>query len=534
MQNNILIKLKSISRFWWIFLAILVIGIFLRTYHFHDWLRFNADQGRDSELVSNVIDGKESLPLLGPKAGGTEFKLGPAFYYLEIASAKIFGNTPDKMAYPDLFTGIFCIPLLFFFLRKYFEKNISLALVAIFTVSNYAIRYARFAWNPNSTPFWTMLALYAIAEIISQKNNRKYLWAIVSGVAVGIGVQLHTTLLLFLPLTITVVFGYLALKNIKVLKYFFVILAMSLLLNTPQLLSEYQTGGKNFYAFFGGIKTKQNAESSLVNNAFHGSSCWVQGNLDIISGYEISDKCSFTFGTHIKDTLAFLLGMVFVLGGTILGYQYLRKEADTDRKSFLGLVSVFMGVSFFIFLKLAYELSVRFYLILIFLPFILLGFWIQFLKEKFHKRYASILLTASITLIFSNLFFVQKSFAGLANYGNKGGGDVNVTILSEAEMFSQFIVDNLNSKKDVYLDGNGTFLFKAYKPIKYLAQKSNVNLMLINKKTPPTDPYFYIGSSNESDKIFKDPNVKVIKYKNYGEFTILLIKTTQASLIIKT
>ncbi len=136
---------------------VLIAGIFLRTWHHHDWLRFNADQGRDAQIVSSVIDGSAPLPLLGPKAGGTQFRLGPAFYYFEIAAAKIFGNIPDKMAYPDLFTGILCIPLFFFFLRKYFEKYTALSLTAIFAVSAYAIRYSRFGWNPNSAPFWTIL-----------------------------------------------------------------------------------------------------------------------------------------------------------------------------------------------------------------------------------------------------------------------------------------------------------------------------------------------------------------------------------------
>ena len=529
MKKQVLEKLKSVSRFWWIFLAVLVVGIFLRTYNFHDWLRFNADQGRDSELVSSVVEGKASWPLLGPKAGGTEFKLGSAFYDIEIVSAKIFGDYPDKMAYPDLFTGILCIPLLFFFLRKYFDQKISLALVAIFAVSNYAIRYARFAWNPNSTPFWTILALYAISEVISVRQNRKYLWSVIAGVAIGVGVQLHTTLLLFLPATAIVVFGFLAFKNVKILKYFFVILAVSLFLNIPQFISLDQTGGRNFYAFFEGAKTKQNAESTLTNNVLHGTSCWVQGNMDIISGYEISDKCSFTPGANVGDTMAFLLGFVFVLGGTILGFQYLRGEKDEDRKLFLSLVSVFVGISFVIFLKLAFELSVRFYLVLIFLPFLLLGFWIQFLREKYADHCDQILLITAILLVCSNLFFVQNYFAGLANYANKGGGDINITILSEAEQYSQFIVANSGGANQLYLDGDAKFLFKAFKPIKYLVGKSNMDLQQVNVKVLPKGPYFYIGSSKDMVKMLNDPSVKILESKVYGQFTIVLKQQNNVS-----
>jgi 4-amino-4-deoxy-L-arabinose transferase-like glycosyltransferase len=524
MIENSNTKKSKISHYIWTFCAIVLVGIFLRTYNHHDWLRFNADQGRDSELVSNVVEGKATWPLLGPKAGGTEFKLGGAFYYLEIVSAKIFGNYPDKMAYPDLFTGILCIPLLYLLLRKYFEKDMSLVLVAIFAVSNYAIRYARFAWNPNSTPFWTMLALYAMSEVISVKKNHKFLWAGIAGLAIGIGVQLHTTLLLFLPITAIIVFGYLAFKNIKVLKYFFVILAVSLLLNVPQLFGEYQSGGKNISAFFGGIKTKQSSESTILDNTLHGTSCWVQGNLDIVSGYEISDKCSFTPGTHKGDTLAFLIGLIFVVGGTILGYQYIRKESDADKKSFLLLLSVFTSVTFVIFIKLAYELSVRFYLILIFLPFFLLGFWLKFLGEKFSKQRLRILLSIIAILIFSNLYFVQKYFANFAGYGNVGGGNYDIAILSQVEIFSNFIVVNSGGARSVYLDGDQKFLFKAFKPIKYLTQKSNVDVSESNKKTTISEPYFYLGSLKDKERISGDVNVKVLQSKTYGQFTIMLIQ----------
>jgi len=519
-KNN---KFKTLS----ILLLIILIGIFLRTYNFHDWLRFNADQGRDAELVSSVADGKTSWPLLGPKAGGTEFKLGPAFYYFEIVSAKIFGSAPDKMAYPDLFSGILCIPLLFLFLRKYFDKKTSLSLVAIFAVSAYAVRYARFAWNPNSTPFWTILALYAIHEVISQGKNRKLLWSAVAGVAIGIGVQLHTTLLLFLPITTIIIFGYLAIKNIKIIKYFFIVLAMVLLINVPQFVHEYQHNGENIKAFFGGVKTKQE-KNSIVENVLHDSSCWVQGNIDIISGYEISDTCSFDPGNK-DDLVVFVLGSLFVLGGAILGLRYFLNEKDADKKAFLGIIFAFIAVSYLIFIQIAFELSVRFYLVLIFLPFILLGFWIKFFWEKFRINHNLVLMIVAGLFIFSNLFFIYKSFVFLADYDKKGG-TVDVIILKQAEEFSNFITANSGNAPEVVIDGNGKFLFKAYKSIKYLVEKnSNAKLLLANTKTATPSQYFYIGRLAKKAELLKDPDIKISQYKTYGKFTILFVQNNKAS-----
>jgi 4-amino-4-deoxy-L-arabinose transferase-like glycosyltransferase len=521
---NLFEIIKKISWTGWVFLLVIIIGVFLRTWQHHDWLRFNADQGRDAQIVSDAIGGRAPLPLLGPKAGGTEFRLGPAFYYLEFAAAKVFGDAPDKMAYPDLLTGILCISLLFFFLRKYFDKYASLSLVSIFAVAAYAVRYARFAWNPNSTPFWTILALLAIYEVVGGKSKRKFLWALVAGAAIGVGAQLHTTLLVILPLTTIIVFAWFSIKDKKMIKYFLVILVMALLVNAPQLVSEFQTKGSNAKDFFRGLKTKNNAEKSLSDNTIRGVSCWIQGNIDIVSGYEISDTCSFTLGRNAADTAVFLFGSLFVIGGMIFGVRYFLKEKNADRKTFLGIVFLFTGIAFLVFLKMAFELSMRFYLPLIFLPFFLLGFWILFFWEKFNARKNIIILVAAAFLIFSNLFFVQKYFSVLASYGKAGGGDVNVVILKEAEVFSQFIIQNSGGNQDAYIDGNGQFLFKGYKPIKYLVGKSNVDLHLASKDTGLPSQYFYIASANKMEKMQSAENIKIVAHETYGSFSVLLVQ----------
>jgi len=516
--------IKKIPKFWWILLAILLVGVFLRTWHHHDWLRFNADQGRDAILVSSVVDGTAPMPLLGPKAGGTQFRLGAAFYYFEIVSAKIFGNVPDKMAYPDLFTGILCIPLLFFFLRKYFEKYVSLYLTAIFAVSAYAIFYARFGWNPNSTPFWTLLFLYAIHEVVSEKSKRKYLWSVLVGVAIGIDVQLHTTLLVILPVVTVLVFGYFSFKNKKILKYFLVILIASLIINIPQLIDMHKTNGKNITAFFQGLKTKQKSESAVAGNILQSTSCLIQGNVYIASGYEISDKCSFDSGNSKVNIAIFTFGSIFFLGGLILAVRYFLKETDADRKAFLGIVFVFTGITYLVFTKMAYELSVRFYLPLVFLPFVLLGFWAEFFREKIKTGHNIIFLIAGAFLLGSNLFFVQKSFASLANYDKPGGGDVNVTILKEVEVFSRFIVANSNNEKKVYIEGDKQFLHKAYTPLKYLVGRSKVKLSLVKKSTPAPEHFFQVVSQKKKKKLLTDPSLNISQSEDFGGFSMLLIQ----------
>lgn len=519
---------KKINVVVWLLVgAILVVGIFLRTYNFHDWLRFNADQGRDAEIVSEVLEGTQAWPLLGPKAGGTTFQLGPVFYYFQIASAKVFGNTPDKMAYPDLLAGILAIPLLFLFLRKYFEVKISFALSVVFALSQFAIRWARFAWNPNSTPFWVLLFLYALHEIIIKKDNRKFLWSLVAGLTVGIGVQLHTMLLLAMPITLFVLGGYLLIKKEKTWRYFLLIFALALVFNIPQMMSECASKGANTAAFFGGITTKEENQHSTVENFVQGNSSVAQIVPNILGGYEVGDNFKLSFdGKHNLDVLISMLGGLLTLSGLVLGIVYFKKEKSEDKKLFLMILAVYVGVLYLLFIKLAFTISVRMYLVLFFVPFFLLGFWLQFLKEKWASAWNFILLATVLLLIFSNLFFVKKYFEEFDGY-YKGVGSVDIATLGEMERFSKFIISASAGQGVAYVGGDKKFLFVSSRSISYLIKRAGLDLNMIGSNEigqAKLAKFFYIVRENKLDNFDNDPNYVVTKQETYGKFSILMLE----------
>ena len=181
-------------------LAIILVGTFLRTYQHKNWLYFDDDQANDATIVDNFIHGRIKLPELGPNMGNTQFCLGPMFYYFQIASAEFFGDYPDKLAYPDLFFSILTIPLLFYFLKKYFSANLSLTLTGLYTISYFAIKFSRFAWNTNSMPFFILLFLLAMLEFLKNREKTSWWWALALGLATGVGVQLHAMLLVIFPI----------------------------------------------------------------------------------------------------------------------------------------------------------------------------------------------------------------------------------------------------------------------------------------------------------------------------------------------
>ena len=105
---------------------------------------------------------KNDFPLLGPKAGGTKFNLGPAFYYMEYLSALIFGNNPAGIATFIVILSILSIPLFYYFFRFFFQRNICLILTFLYAISFYAIKYSKFAFR--------FLAMTLMSIIITTRN----------------------------------------------------------------------------------------------------------------------------------------------------------------------------------------------------------------------------------------------------------------------------------------------------------------------------------------------------------------------------
>jgi hypothetical protein len=500
-------KFRSMPWSGWILAIIILVGFFLRAYNFHDWLRFNADQARDAQLVDEVVSGKTSWPLLGPKAGGTDFRLGPAFYYFSISSAKAFGNYPDKMAYPDLIFSLLSIGLLYLLLKKYFATNISLGLTSLYSVSFFAVKYSRFSWNPNSLPFFTMLFLYSLLEIMSPKQNRKILWSMICGASLGVGIQLHSLFLFIMPLIILLVFAYLFFKKNPAWKMILPIIAIALFFNTPQIYSELAGKSRNIEAFVSGMANKTGRTKSIWNDVSLDAACHLQANSLILTAGGGDDNCVYLKTIASKKPVNFpfvfeiILSIIFSLGGYILFVQKIGRETELEKKHFLCLMALLTGLTFIMLIPLANEISMRFFLIIEFIPFILLGLWAEFLIE--YKRpigvYASSIILAMLLVM--NIISIRKEFTAIAFSDPSQRKSIANLSLGELESMSEFIIANTPNGNRVLVSGRKKDLFKLVKPLQYLARKSSVKIAEESKKNPPKsgDALFYIGHRKEKE-----------------------------------
>ncbi|MDQ1284063.1 MAG: 2 protein [Patescibacteria group bacterium] len=405
------------------FLGILALGCFLRTYNFSDWLHFELDQARDADVVFSAAEGSISeLPLLGPRARGTFLRLGPAYYYLEYASAKIFGNTPPGMAVGVLLLAIFSLPLMYLFFRRYFDKKISLALFAISNFSIFLIMYSRFAWNPNPLVFFVPLALYSTLRAVDEKESRRGIWLAAALTSLSISTQLHFLAFIALPLVFLIFFIF---KRPKIsLKFWMLAISIALLFYIPVFLNEYQTGGDNTEEFLKTISGKSEDSSvSLVNKIFFNIKEHSAGYFLILSGRDGNSLLGLNLnglaaryrdcGENCpQDYYLGFFSAAFVFFGFLILVLNFKKETDPRRKDFLLLNGLWFSAIFLLFIPLAMELSPRYFLISAFLPFVFLGLILETIPRKMKPIW--VISAVVFILAVSNGLEVKKRFGELA------------------------------------------------------------------------------------------------------------------------
>ena len=531
-------KLKNKRNVIFLLAAIILVGTVLRAYNHHAWLYFDDDQANDAVVVSGALTGQTGWPELGPNMGNTQFRLGPMFYYFEIISARLFGNYPDKLAYPDLLFSILAIPLFYYFLKKYFSVNLSLVLTGLWTFSYFAIKFSRFAWNTNSMPFFILLFFLGMGEFLFRREKTSWWWTLLLGIALGVGVQLHAMLLVMLPFFCLGGF-FLTVKNGKGmwLRWGSVLL-ISLVLNAGQIIYELDNNFLNTYAFFqnAGDRSGSGAGKFFQTLAFD-TACHVQANTFIPSALGNKDNCDFLKDVSSGKGVALnyesgwqLALIVLALAFSIFGYASLvwnfREEKDSERKIFLGLAAVYIVLFFVIMLPSIEVAPLRYFLPDFFVPYLFLGFLIIYFQKKYPRGYFLLAAFLVVALLALNISYLATIVSQLAVKERSGASDV---ILGELEPMRDYIVAMAAPQKKAYLSGGSNYLFRFFRPLQYLADKDNFLIeqepkLIANMKTG--EPIFYIYASYPQKKITAIKGMSIATYKNFGQVAVYeVIKT---------
>ncbi len=384
--------------------AVMFLVLVVRSWSFGSLLTFKMDQARDIKLIERAyLNSPGELPLLGPRAAKTYLRLGPIFYYFEYLAMLIFGDKPWAVAMPDLFFSLLGIPLFYYFLRQIFDKKISFLTTTVFAFSFFLNQYGRFAWNPNSIPFWSLLfflSLYKLVVGYWQSASKSVVagksggakWVFVLVISYLVASQLHFTAMLAYPLIGFLViifavggrrvleskskgFGFLLTKEfwrdlfLRVpVAYWLASLLLLLIGYLPVIFSEIYTGGDNWRQFKYALGSRGKAEFPFLLKLIQ--------SLRLHSQYFWFSLTSWAGGANNKGIVAGFI--LFVLSAVvwslrkgwsdfksvILKYYGRGKGIDGSRVLFFVLIMTWWGVMFLLYTKLAFNvLKPRYWLL---------------------------------------------------------------------------------------------------------------------------------------------------------------------------
>ncbi len=514
-----------------IFLCIIVLlGAILRFYNFTDLLRFNNDQVRDAKIIENMITEHE-FPLLGPKAGGTTFKLGPAFYYMEYLSARTFGNTPQGIALFIPILGTLSIVLFYILLKKYFADHIALSLTLLYATSFYVIKYNRFAWNPNLIPFFLFLFFLILLNTLDANKKYRLWWYGGLGIVTGVAMQLHTTFFMLLPVLIALTHGF---NYVRTKTRFFsgimITYGIIFFLLSPMFIYDMQNNGKNITAFLHGSETKSEKSSSLMENVLLDGQFFVQSTIYVLTGTEPTrnwthPKKLLLSRDHMEISLA-IGGSIFFLLALYFFITAHKTKNTTQQKNIHTMYLSMIVLCFILFLPIAHEINTRFFIILIFLPFIFLGVSLEKIllitkipriaRASFIIMILCVMITANI-LTYRSAYDLTRTTTSSDIYGGIS--------MQELEAITQYMSMQANSPTQELHMIPHTY----GQSLRYIAHKNDVLLSSTAPNNIPTDALaFYLSDKIDDMTLPKkiSPCFKIQDTKNIFRFRIFTLQKT--------
>ncbi len=434
--------------------VVMLLVLAMRLWSFGDLLTFKMDQARDVKLIEEAYNGGVGeLPLFGPRAAKTYLRLGPIFYYFEYLSMFIFGDQPWAVAVPDLIFSILTIPLFYYFLRQAFNKKVSFLTTVVFASSFFLNQYGRFAWNPNSIPFWSLLyflGLYKVVNSTSLKlrgiksQNQAFAgqesvkslkfgigglgsgrWLLVAVVGYGVASQLHFTAMLAYPL-IGGLFGIIFWKRkwwqgIS-WKYWLGAIAILGIMYLPVVLSELYTHGNNWiqfkYALSGRGKEEFSLYAKIIQSVkLHSEYFWFSlsswsdgaGMIGLAGFFGIVLGAIFSVWKKFQDTMQ-ANGELRIIndelqrinGGEemINDKSQMTNNIGENRIIWFGLVFVWAVVMFLLYTKLAFNvLKPRYWLLEAPIFFVVLAVFLERLLGNGLKKIKGKYVAYSVVIV---------------------------------------------------------------------------------------------------------------------------------------
>lgn len=139
---------------------------------------FTYDQARDALFVKRMIVEKQ-FRLLGTQTSLPGMYLPPFYYYTIAVVLWLSGLNPVGIDIYSALIGVLSVPLVFLVANKIFGRPAGFFSAGLFAVSPLVVELTRRAWNPNTLPFYVLIAFYFLYQYFKEGKTKDFLLAFV-------------------------------------------------------------------------------------------------------------------------------------------------------------------------------------------------------------------------------------------------------------------------------------------------------------------------------------------------------------------
>jgi len=225
---------------YYLLLLALGLGFLLRAYRLSETFDFNGDLGRDA-LVAKRIIVDQKLTLIGPRASGGDFYLGPFYYYFIIPPLVLFGFSPLGPVYLTILFALLTIILVYLVAGNFFSKKIAIVAAFLYAVSPPVVAYSRTSGNYTLLPFFSLLSVFFLWRWLLKKKLSDFGFL---ALFLGLSIQLHYSAMVLIFFSI-LVFLFYKINPLFYRKHFLLGIPIFGLLCSPLLLFDLRHGWVN-------------------------------------------------------------------------------------------------------------------------------------------------------------------------------------------------------------------------------------------------------------------------------------------------
>lgn len=381
-----------------IFLLILIISILLRTFYFSQTLNMGTDQSMAYILANHIIK-YQHLLLVGPLTTFWEVNLLPPTYYYIVTLLFLIFKNEVLVSLSFMFAGILAVFFFHLLAKSYFNEKTALISTLLFSYSFQMIEYSRDLWEPHLVPLFVILSFYLLDKC---EKKGKLVFYYLSLLCFMFSLMYVSSFIILIPYMI---FSWKLLTNYfknKISSFLFTIISIfALLLITylPVLIFE---ASRDFPSI------------NILKQAFQGNTVYLSAKINFF--LNVIHNLKVFLSSALNSPSDFVLNLVLLLLSAVL----LKKLLYTPDKNLR-----FRNLMLIIFLPFIltgfYQQKIEIYRFASIFPFIylLFGYLINNFISKLNRNFSKIFLVIlPVSLIFSYFYYASLSLNKLISRRN--------------------------------------------------------------------------------------------------------------------